>query len=176
MFLGVKDDATIVGVDNSCVAQIKKDFVTAIHNPQKLAPAIYASVDELDIDGKIVLHVYVPCGTQVHRTNGRIIDRNEDGDMDITDNTNAVAELYMRKSNISYTETQIFPLVTVSDLDKETIKKVRIMAKNQRGGEHPWEAMNDLELLKSTNLYGRDLNTEKKALTLPEYCCSERSS
>ena len=40
LFLGVKDDATIVGVDNSCVAQIKKDFVTAIHNPQKLAPAI----------------------------------------------------------------------------------------------------------------------------------------
>lgn len=144
----------------------KKDFVTAINNPQKLSPAIYVSIDELEIDGKIILHSYIPCGTQVHRTNGRIIDRNEDGDLDITDNTNSVAELYIRKSNFSYTETQIFPLVAVDDLNKETINKVRVMAKNQRGGEHPWESMSDLELLKSANLYRKDFNTGKEGINL----------
>ena len=166
LFLGVKDDATIVGVDRSCVERIKKDFVTSINNPQKLAPTIYVNVDEIEIDGKTVLHIYIPCSTQVHRTNGRIIDRNEDGDFDITDNTSAVAELYIRKNNISYTETQIFPFVSVEDLDKNTINRVRIMAKNQRGGEHPWEAMSDLELLKSSNLYGKDLHTGKEGINL----------
>jgi hypothetical protein len=48
----------------------------------------------------------------------------------------------------------------------DIINKVRVMAKNQRGGEHPWEAMSDLELLKSANLYGRDLNTGKEGINL----------
>lgn len=57
-------------------------------------------------------------------------------------------------------------MVSIEELDKETINKVRIMAKNQRGGEHPWETMSDLELLKSSNLYGRDLVTGKEGINL----------
>ena len=40
------------------------------------------------------------------------------------------------------------------------------MAKNQRGGEHPWELMSDLDLLKSSNLYGKDLHTGKEGINL----------
>jgi ATP-dependent DNA helicase RecG len=41
--------------------------------------------------------------SQVHRCNGRIYDRNEDGDLDITDHTVQVAQLYQRK-HATYSE------------------------------------------------------------------------
>lgn len=166
LILGVKNNGEIVGVDKSAVENIKKDYVTAINNPQKLSPTFYATIQEFEIDGKIVLYIYVPCSKQVHRTNGKIFDRNEDGDLDITDNTHLVSELYMRKSNISFTESKIFPAVTIDDLDKDTIKEIRIRAKNQHGGEHPWETMSDLELLKSANLYSKDLDTGVEGINL----------
>lgn len=76
---------------------IKKDFVNTLNNPQKIIPPAYLSVDEVPVDGKTVLRIYVPESSQVHRCNGRIYDRNEDGDFDITDHTIQVATLYQRK-------------------------------------------------------------------------------
>lgn len=166
LFLGVEDDGTVCGIDRDCIEKIKKNFVTQMNNPDKINPPFYTQLQEYDIDGKVILYAQIPATPDVHRTAGKIFDRNEDGDFNITNNTSLVAQLYNRKSNISYTETKIFPMVSVDDLDKDTINKVRIMAKNQRGGEHPWETMSDLELLKSANLYGRDLCTGKEGINL----------
>ena len=44
LLLGVRDDGSVVGIDPESAPQIKKDFVTAINNPQKLNPACYLSV------------------------------------------------------------------------------------------------------------------------------------
>jgi hypothetical protein len=41
------------------MARIKKDFVTAANNPQKLQPPAYLSVDEVVLDGKTLLHISV---------------------------------------------------------------------------------------------------------------------
>jgi len=166
LFLGVEDDGTVCGIDRDCIEKIKKNFVTQMNNPDKINPTFYTQLQEYDIDGKVVLYAQIPVTPDVHRTAGKIFDRNEDGDFNITNNTSLVAQLYNRKNNISYTETKIFPMVSVDDLDKDTINKVRIMAKNQRGGEHPWETMSDLELLKSANLYGRDLSSGKEGINL----------
>lgn len=166
LLLGVEDDGAVCGVDKACVEKIKKNFVTQMNNPDKISPTFYTQLEEYEIDGKTVIYAHIPVTTEVHRTAGKIFDRNEDGDFNITNNTALVAQLYNRKSNISYTETQIFPMVSVDDLDKDTINKARIMAKNQRGGEHPWEAMSDLELLKSSNLYGKDIVTGKEGINL----------
>ncbi len=166
LLLGVENDGTVCGVDKDCVDTVKKNFVTQMNNPDKISPTFYTQLEEYDIGGKTVIYAKIPLTPDVHRTAGKIFDRNEDGDFNITNNTGLVAQLYNRKSNISYIETQIFPKVSVDDLDKETIKKVRIMAKNQRGGEHPWESMSDLELLKSSNLYGKDLTTGEEGINL----------
>ncbi len=80
LLLGVNDSGKITGIDPETVAQIKKDFVTAINNPQKLTPAAYLSVEEIEAGPKKILKIYVPESSQVHRCNGRIYDRNEDGD------------------------------------------------------------------------------------------------
>ncbi len=97
LLLGIQDSGEITGIDQNALTQIKKDFVTAINNPQKLHPPAYLSVDDIVIDEKPLLRIYVPESSQVHRCNGRIYDRNEDGDFDITDHTRLVADLYHRK-------------------------------------------------------------------------------
>ncbi len=54
----------------------------------------------------------------------------------------------------------------MADLKLELIKKVRQMASNQREDSHPWEGMNDLEMLKSAGLYASDKVSGKEGLTL----------
>lgn len=165
LLLGVKDNGEVVGVEPSCVDKIKKNFVTSINNPDKISPTFYTNIEQFEIDGKIVLYALIPTTPDVHRLSGRIFDRNEDGDFEITKNTNLVAQMYTRKTN-AYTELKIFPFAGVEELDQETFGKVRKMAHNQVQREHPWETMSDLELLKSAGLYRRDIVTDEEGLTL----------
>ena len=164
LLLGVSDDGTISGVDSDSVAQIRKDFITAINNPQKITPTCYLSVDELEIQNKPVLRIYVPESSQVHRCNGRIYDRNEDGDLDITDHTRLVAELYHRKQ-ASYSENKIYPHTRLADLREDLISRCRKIASLRRE-DHPWAKMDDVDILKSAQLYQTDPETGKSGVTL----------
>ncbi|WP_291323078.1 RNA-binding domain-containing protein, partial [Desulfonatronospira sp.] len=164
LLLGVDDSGRITGVDPSAVAQIKKDFVTTINNPQKIHPPAYLSVDEVQVQEQIVLHVYVPESSQVHRCNGRIYDRNEDGDLDITDNTILVSELYQRKQ-ATYSENKVYPYAGLDDLRSDLMDKCRRLAGVWRN-DHPWLNMDDMELIKSAQLYQTDPETGKNGLTL----------
>lgn len=164
LLLGVKDDGTIVGVSEDAVDKIKKDFVTSINNPLKISPSFYLTVEEIRVDHKIILYIFVPESSQVHRCNGRIYDRNEDGDLDITDNTTLVYGLYMRKQS-THTENRIFPFAEMEDLEKSIFTKVKKLAENQKPN-HPWSLMDDFELLKSAGLYLKDPNTGKEGITL----------
>ena len=131
LLLGVSDAGAVTGVDPDCVGQTKRDFVTAINNPQKISPACYLSVDEVRINGKTVLHIFVPESSQVHRCNGRIFDRNEDGNLDITDHTRMVSDLYHRKQ-VAYSENKIYPYATLEHLRKDLIAKCRKIATLRR--------------------------------------------
>ncbi|MDD3308217.1 MAG: putative DNA binding domain-containing protein [Acetobacterium sp.] len=164
LFLGVEDQGNLVGIDPGTVDKVKKDFVTSMNNPQKISPTFHLSVETIEMDGKTILYVFVPESSQVHRCNGRIFDRNEDGDLDITDNTNLVSVLYLRKQS-GYTENRIFPFAKLSELKPELLIKVRKMAANERT-DHPWKAMDDLELLKSAGLYLKDRQSGKEGVTL----------
>ena len=154
LLLGINDDGEILGIDPDSIVQIKKDFVTAINNAQKINPPAYLSVEEVEIDQRIILRVYVPESSQVHRCNGRIYDRNEDGDFDITNHTRQVADLYHRKT-ASYSENKIYPHAGLVDLRIDLIARCRKIA-TLRQEDHPWGDMDDLELLKSAQLYQTD--------------------
>ena len=78
--IGVEDNGEIIGIDINHIERIKKDFVNAVNNPQKISPSFYLTVEEIVISGKSILYIYVPESSQVHRCNGKIFDRNEDGD------------------------------------------------------------------------------------------------
>lgn len=64
LILGVKDNGEVVGIDENTVEQIKKDYITSINNPLKMSPTFYTSVQQYEVDGKIVLYIYVPCSRQ----------------------------------------------------------------------------------------------------------------
>ncbi|QHI69874.1 RNA-binding domain-containing protein [Tichowtungia aerotolerans] len=164
ILLGVEDDGNPAGVDPTAIDQIRKDFVTAINNPQKISPPTYLSIAETELDGAKLLHVYVPESSQVHRCNGRIYDRNEDGDLDITNHTAQVARLYQRKQ-ATYSENKVYPHIQIEDLRADLIercrKHVRINRKN-----HPWVEMDDAELVKSAQLYQTDPESGKQGVTL----------
>ena len=164
LFLGVKDNGDIAGVDKDSVDQLKKDFVTSLNNPQTLNPAFYLAVEDVEIDGKTILYINLPESSQVHRCKGKIFDRNEDGDFDITNNTNLVSGLYMRKQ-ATYTENRIFPYADMDELEDELFTRVRKTVGNLKPG-HPWVSMDNIELLKSAGMYLKDQSTGEQGITL----------
>ena len=65
-----------------------------------------------------------------------------------------------------FTEKKIYPYAKMEDLRLDLLPKIRIMAQNHAGGQHPWTTMDDQELLKSAGLYGRDIVTGEEGFNL----------
>lgn len=165
IFLGVQDDGTIAGVDEEAIENIKKDFVTTINNPQKFSPPLYLNIEIVEIENKKILHIEVPMSASVHTLNGKIYDRNNDSDINITGQNANIAKLYLFKQE-AHTEDRIFPYSTMDDFDLDLIKRIQIVASNRRVDTHPWEGLSDFELLKSAGLYKVDKTTNKEGFTL----------
>ena len=163
ILLGVKDNGEIPGVDEAAIPKIKKDFVTAINNANKLNPPLYLHIGECDVDGKKVLYIYVPVSSQVCRHHGRIFDRNNDSDIDITDNTDLVYQLYARKSG-SYFVNKVTRF-GIEDLRPDLIERARKMT-SARVANHPWKSMTDEELLRSAGLILKDDVTQVEGITI----------
>lgn len=164
ILLGVADDGRITGIDQGNISRIKREIASTLNNREKISPPPYLALNEIDMGGVTILQVFVPESSQVHRCAGRIFDRSEDGDIDITGNTRSVAELYIRKQN-SYSENRIYPHAELADLREDLIARVRKIAGIQRK-DHPWMRMDDMELLKSAQLHQVNLETGKNGITL----------
>ena len=164
LFLGVSDDRTLTGVDADAVQGILDNIVINSNNPQKLSPPYYLSPEVVELNGKSVIVVYVPESSQVHNTAGKIFDRNEDGDFDITNQPEQVTQLYLRKQS-SYTENKVYSYVTPDDFKDLLFDRVRKLARSQRP-DHPWLEMDNEELLKSAGLHKKDMQTGEAGYTL----------
>lgn len=146
----MKDNGTILGVDKNCVEQMKKNFVTTINNESKMYPPLYLTTEEYEIDGRIVLYVYVPVGKTVYRNAGRIFDRNNESDIDITDNADMVFNLYARKQS-TYFVNKVYPAIPVSSLRHDLMDRARRMTRVNTE-HHPWIDMTDEKMLRSCGL------------------------
>jgi ATP-dependent DNA helicase RecG len=165
LILGVSDDGTPIGVNQSIVPQMKKNFVNMLNNPQKTAPSLFLNLREVEIDGKLLLYVYIPVSSQIQSCSGKIYDRNEDGDFDITSSTELIAHLSIRKSS-QFTERRIFSHAREEHLKlKELMPLVRQLAVNRRPG-HPWEKMSNMQIMKSAGLYEEDTITGENGFNL----------
>jgi ATP-dependent DNA helicase RecG len=151
LLLGVADDGTVLGVNIDTIGKLKKDFANMLNNPQKMSPALYLSLENAEIDGKMILWTYVPLTSQVQKCVGRIYDRNEDGDFDITDSPILAGDLYSRKAG-TFTERRVFQHTTLDDLRLDLIPRVKKSAMLFRD-DHPWQHMDDMELFRSAGLY-----------------------
>lgn len=164
IFLGVKDNGTILGIRSDCIDRMKKDFVTAVNNENKIYPPLYLTPLEYEWNGKTVLYIHVPVGPSVCRCSGRIYDRNHESDIDITNNEGLVYQLYARKQDTYYVN-KVFPVFSVSDLRHDLIDRARKMTK-ARMEHHPWRDMTDEEVLRSAGLILTDTTSGKEGITL----------
>lgn len=164
IILGADDNGNPIGIDRKCLLNMKKNFANQLNNPQRMSPTLYLTLEEFEINGKILLVCFVPCSSTVVKCNGRIYDRNEDGDMDITDSPIQVENLYARKIG-AFNEHKIFPFVEESDLKMELLPVVRRLIEN-KNSEHEWLKMSDKELFISAGLYEKDFVTGEKGFNL----------
>lgn len=113
---------------------------------------------------KFLLYLAIPESSQVHRCVGKILDRNEDGDLDITNQADLVAHLYIRKQS-TFSENRIYPYVRTDDLRSDIIQHIKEIVRADNPN-HPWVGMNDEALLQSARLYQRDYQSGKEGYTL----------
>ena len=161
--LGVKDNGEILGIAPDAVDRMKKDFVTSINNGQKINPPLYLRPEACTVEGRILLVIQVPSGSQVCRHHGRIFDRSHEADIDITDNSDLVYQLYARKSG-SYFVNKVTRF-QMEDLRPDLIERARAMTAS-RTANHPWKSLSDEELLRSAGLILKDPERQMEGITL----------
>ena len=167
ILLGVEEinhKGHVIGVNRNAAPAMKKNFANALNNDEIIYPSLYLTLEDFEIDGKLILYVYVPASSQVETYGKRIWDRNVDGDFDITCSTDLVANLYARKAN-NYSERKIFPFITTENLRMDLLPRIRRMAL-ARNADHPWQAMDDMQLFRNAGLYENNYLTGERGFNL----------
>ncbi|MBQ9899822.1 MAG: putative DNA binding domain-containing protein [Acholeplasmatales bacterium] len=162
IFLGVSDNGTIVGVDEDSASTIKTNFANSMNNNEKINPSMPLMLQEAYIDSKLVLYVYIPESSEVHKLNSKYIYiRTEEGDKDITNNQYALKKLYVRKSGDHF-EDKVYHDLTIDDFDMDTVtyaKKLSIL-----NDEHSnWKNLSNEDILKT--FYKQDSTTGEYGYT-----------
>ena len=165
LFLGVIDETKeINGVNPNKIDKIIKDFTTAINNGNKINPPMYLTPEVYDMNGKKIVYIRIPEGTQLRRLNGRIWDRTHEGDIDITENAELVYKMYARKQSTFFVN-KVYPNLGLEFLDSELIQKAKKMAIS-RVDSHAWTNMNEEEILRSSGLILTEPDTGREGITL----------
>src|SRR5579859_4751572 len=163
ILLGVKDDGTILGIDESCIERMVANLVNLSNNPNKLDPPFILHPCIYVIEGKRILHISVPESSDTHKTGNFIYDRSNDGDFKVTQ-TSQIAILYNRKRS-HYTEKRIYPYLKMSDFKTEMFPRIRNLIRG-RFQYHPWLDLDDEQMLRKAGFYGRDSQTQQEGYNL----------
>ncbi len=81
--MGVKDDGEVVGVNPDKAETLKANIITSIKNRELFLPSPYFTPQIMEVHGKSVILLDVPCGQYVYRYKGHYWDRNGDADIDV---------------------------------------------------------------------------------------------
>lgn len=164
MILGADDNGKVLGVNPKSVDGIKKNFINMLNNPQKISPTLMLHLEEFEIDGSIVLWVYIPPTSQAEFCSGRLYDRNGDSDVDITNSGDLAAQLISQKSG-QFTERKVFPYAKLDDLRLDLVPVAKRLALS-RNDKHPWEHLTDMEFFRSAGLYEENKATGEQGFNL----------
>ena len=163
ILLGVDDQRNVLGIDPHSIGKMKADMVNLSNNPQKLEPPFILFPVEHVLDGNKIMHISVPTSSQVHKTNGVVFDRSNDGDFRVIQ-PHRIAELSNRK-RATYTENVIYSATTLDDLRLDMLPRLRNLMLT-RGSNHPWRELDDEQLLLKAGLFRKDQETGKEGYTL----------
>lgn len=163
LLLGVRNDGTPTGIAEGAADALQRDFASLSNNPNKLQPVFLLELQQVRVRGQLLLYVYVPQSSQVHRSGGVVFDRGHEGDFRVLDDTR-ISHLYARKSGY-FSEARIFPFLGASAFKPGLLDRARTLIRSYRP-DHPWLALEDKELLRSAGLYKTDFLTGEQGYTL----------
>ena len=157
ILLGVDDRGDVKGVDKTAANRLKKDIANLANNPQKLSPGMMLAVEKNEIDDKTVLIIKVPESARVHKTNGEIFVRNQDGDYRIS-HPAEIAKVVNRKQHY-YSEQTVFPEISYTDFEPLLLARAkrRISMNNPA---HHWQELDDKSLLARSGFYRKEKGGE----------------
>ena len=157
ILVGVRNNREIIGVNSEKAETMKANIITAIKNPELFLPCPYFTPQIVEVDGKTVIYLDIPCGQYVYRYKGRYWDRNGDADIDITDHPELMLTVFERKNPHLFEERTVEDL-TMEHLDHNTFQFCRnILAVTKP--EHAWLQLSDEDILVHTRLAKRDTAT-----------------
>ena len=154
ILVGVQNDGTIIGVNPDKVEQLRTDIVNSINNPELFLPCPYFTPRIMEVEGKSVMLLDIPCGQYVYRFKGRYWDRNDDADIDVTDQPELLLSIFERKNPHLFEERFVEGL-TMEGLDPKTFQYCRNIIQS-RQPSHAWLQLSDEEILIATHLAVRD--------------------
>jgi ATP-dependent DNA helicase RecG len=163
IYLGVEDNGEVRGIPENAAADMVKNFIAMINNPDVISPIVYLTPEVLQYEGKTIIRIQILPSSEVHSYKKVIYDRNNDSDVKVT-STSQIAALYIRKQKI-FTEKKVYPYAKDEDLRLDMLPRIRQMAIN-KNKDHPWRNMTDEELLQSAGLIGEDAETGKRGYNL----------
>ena len=164
IYLGVLDNGTVVGVPEKAAIDMVKNIINVANNPILFQPTTYLDPEIVKYKGKTIIRVHVPPSSEVHSFKHVVYDRINESDVKVT-STSQIAQMFIRKQGI-FTELRIYPYLKKEDLRLDLIDKVRLLAINNAGGNHPWKEMDDETLLKSAGLCMIDFDSGKPGFNL----------
>ena len=154
ILVGVQNDGTIIGVNPEKVEQLRTDIVNCINNPELFLPCPYFTPRIMEVEGKSVMQLDIPCGQYVYRFKGRYWDRNDDADIDVTDQPELLLSIFERKNPHLFEERFVEGL-TMEGLDPNTFQYCRNVIQS-RQPSHAWLQLSDEDILIATHLAIRD--------------------
>ena len=154
ILVGVQNDGTIIGVNPDKVEQLRTDIVNSINNPELFLPCPYFTPRIMEVEGKPVMLIDIPCGQYVYRFKGRYWDRNDDADIDVTDQPELLLSIFERK-NPHLFEERFVESLTMEGLDPNTFQYCRNIIQ-ARQPSHAWLQLSDEDILIATHLAIRD--------------------
>ena len=163
VLLGVDDDGKISGVDAGCVDRLQRDIANLSNNPNKLDPPFLLFPHASELDGKWVIEIHVPASSQVHRTEGHVYLRSEDGDYRVKD-LNRIAGIVNRKLSF-YTEQRVYPHLNLTHFRGDLITRAREMMLS-RNPQHAWANLPVEDLLRKAGFIREDVFTGTVGYTL----------
>ena len=164
IIMGVQDGGIPIGVNRNAAKDMRRNFVSQLNNTNKMSPTLYIEIEEFEYQDKLLLWTYVPPASTVIRCSGRVYDRNDEGDFDITDSPIQMENMYARKTG-AFSENKLFPYATEDDLRMDLMPRVRRLIEN-KNAQHEWLKMTDHEIMISAGLYEKNLVTGEKGYNL----------
>ena len=154
ILLGVSDNGKILGVSPDKADKMKADIINSIKNSELFLPCPYFSPQILEVEGKVVMALEIPCGQYVYKYKGHYFDRNGEADIDVTNQPELLLTLFERK-NPHLFEERFIDGVEMKHLDSNTFQYCKNILSVIKPN-HYWFQMTNEEILLSTHLAKRE--------------------